>query len=444
MRRIVYGVIVLLLLVPVWVMNSPPIAAQQQEAVAEDLIAALNAWRVEEGLWPFQPNATLEALALDQAEYLVSLPDLPDDIHTGADGSSPKDRARAVDWPTYGSAVQIAAEEIAYAGVDVDAAIRFWQASTVHNRTVTNAIYREIGAAVLPHTYGYLFIVMVGARPNVLPALVDVDAGLVYLSNERFSAAARGDQWVYNADMVWLFDDEGRPLSTNWQAWESTLPLPDDVLDRFFVAYTDGSQQVIAAVSLESDAVMLPTRAEPTPTPTPAPTRTPVPSRTPVPDVSPTESDVSPVPSPAESPSPDSAGELPDFESEDVTESAAPAVRLVYTARTLSVINVSGDTLDISDLVLVGESASLAVSRWDTPWLTAPLTAFPDQDCVQVWSWSESTDPDKPDACRFQRGVITIAPTGLFWAEEVFEVHAGDLVVARCQPDAGECEVTLP
>jgi hypothetical protein len=55
---------------------------------ALNIIAHLNAWRLEAGMWPLKPNEILNALALDQASYLSTLADIPSGnaMHVGRNG----------------------------------------------------------------------------------------------------------------------------------------------------------------------------------------------------------------------------------------------------------------------------------------------------------------------------------------------------------------------
>lgn len=50
-------------------------AVANDTAKAADILAQVNAWRVENGLWPLTVNPTLDALAMAQASYV--LPFLP-------------------------------------------------------------------------------------------------------------------------------------------------------------------------------------------------------------------------------------------------------------------------------------------------------------------------------------------------------------------------------
>ena len=394
--------------------------------------------RIEHGVWPLKPNATLDELALAQAEYLLTLPDLPDGgaIHDDASGGGPKDRARQApfDWPTYGRPDQIALDEIAYVGRNVDAALAFWKSSSIHTTSSLNPAYREIGVAALPHTFGYLFIVVLGGRPNVLPALADAAGDTVYLSNEMFRVPGADSGWVYQAKQVRFFDAEGRPLSAGWVDWKPTLPLPDTGGDRVFVAYTDGKQTALSEVELAEGQAMLPdavTAVAAVPTPTSPPPTTAPAAMVPGPTITPSAS----VPT---------TTALRPTEVPTATQAASGALLVVYDQRSLALVNASGSALNVSQIVLAQGSETLPVAAWNTPWLAAPLDALPAQDCLQVWSWDEPAEIGPPDGCRYQRGVINVGPDERFWTGGGFEVRQGNTVLATCPGGLGRCAVALP
>lgn len=421
-----------------------PARAQGQPRVVPELIAALNAWRVEHGIWPLKPNPTLDKLALAQAEYLLTLSDLPDGgaIHDDANGGGPKDRARRTpfDWPTYGRPDQIALDEIAYVGHDVDAALAFWKSSSIHTTSSLNPAYREIGVAALPHTFGYLFIVVLGGRPNVLPALADSAGDTVYLSNDTYRVPGADSAWIYQATQVRFFDEEGRPLGSGWLDWKPALPLPATDGDRVFVAYTDGKQTALSEVDLVRGQVLLPattTAVAAIATPTPAPAR---------PTAPPVTAPAAIIPGPTNTPG--AAIPTPTAPPPVATRTATPpapgALLVVYDRRSLALVNASSGVLDVSQIVLAQGDDTLPVAAWNTPWLAAPLTALPRQDCLQVWSWDEPTDVGPPSDCRYQRGVINVAPDERFWTGGVFEVRRGDTLLATCPGGAGRCTVDMP
>jgi hypothetical protein len=416
-----------------------PARAQQPPRIVPDLIAALNAWRVEHGIWPLKPNPVLDELALAQAEYLLTLPDLPDggEIHDDASGGGPKDRARQTpyNWPTYGRPEQIALDEIAYVGHNVDAALAFWKSSSIHSASSLNPAYREVGVAAVPHTFGYLFIVVLGGRPNVLPALADSAGDTVYLSNDMFRLPGNDSAWIYQATQVRFFDAEGRPLGAGWLDWKPSLPLPNTSGDRVFVAYTDGKQTTLSEVNLAAGQVLLPgtaTAVAAVPTPTPAFAQPTLPPATAPAVVVPgqTVTPVAAVPTPTATLT--------------ATQPVPGALLVVYDRRSLALVNASSSMLDVSQIVLAQGDETLPAAAWNTPWLASPLNALPMRDCLHVWSWDEPSDVSPPSDCRYQRGVINIAPEERFWIDGEFEVREGDSLLATCPGGTGRCTVSVP
>jgi hypothetical protein len=398
-----------------------PAAAQQDTDAALELIAALNAWRIDEGLWPLALNPTLERMAVAHATYLLTLPDLPEggDIHLGPNNETPQDRARNdYDWPVYGRADRIIIGENAHVGHSADQAITYWKGSDVHRRAALNPAYREVGVAALPHPFGHLYIAVFGGRPNVLPVQVDPAAGVMYLSNDSNTGACSGD-WLCDATQIRLLDADGAPLG-DWQAWAATLPLP--AVDNFQVEFSDGQRQVVTAVNTATNRVLLPGQVVVAAVQeTPAPTVEAPPAATPEPTSTPT----------AEAAPPAASG-------------GGKTVMLIYDARTLALINESGQELDLTGVTLVSGAGKLPVTAWDTQWLSKPLQAFPAGDCLQVWSWNEPDGFAQPRDCRYVRGIITIAPEGLFWGTNAFEVQANGFTLTRCQAGSGQCSFSLP
>jgi len=434
-RSLLLGILLLLSLA-----RLPAPTAAQDAPEAGAVIVALNAWRVQEGLWPLKPNPTLRALAEDQASYLLTLSALPEggDIHLGRSGEQPPERARRApyNWPSYSRPEQIALTEIAYDGRSASAALRFWKSSALHRSAALNIAYREVGVAALPDREGYLYIVVLGARPNVLPALADPAAGLLYLSDERYRFAS-GDRWIHNAARVRFFDAEGRPLGSGWQPWQMMLPLPPGAGDRLFVMVSDGTVEVLTEVQPQRDQVLLPagmTARLPTPTPAAAiATVTPLPgviaaSRTPIAVPGATSTPltiVNATPTPR------------------ATPGAVGDVTLIYDARSLSLYNSAGQALDLTGLALEQGAVRLGVAEWQTPWLSGTLTAFAARDCLQVWSWDEASDPPAPPDCRFVRGAITIDPDERPWLGGPFRASRDGTPLAACPAAPGRCSFAL-
>lgn len=415
-RRFIVLVMVLLLgagVTAVTSQSSTPTTSRQDRAAMYEILGLLNEWRLSLGLTPFRLDDTLEAMALYQANYLVTLRTIPDgpNIHKGRGGEGVKERAlfNQFNWPYYGRPEQIQIGEIA-AVRTAAGAITFWKSSSPHRRTVTNPAYREIGIAAFRRGVGYIYVAVLGARPNVLPALADTDHDRLYLSNELSGYAAQQQPWLHTADQVRLFDGAGRPLSAGWIPWQATLDLPDDAGDKLYVLYTDGSTEALSEVDLAQDVVVLPGYVPPPdpvlallPAATAAPTATPAPPR--------------------------------------------PEIVLVYDDRSLTIINNARRPLDLYGLELSSGAVRLPMTWWlDAPGASAnfQLYAFPPGDCVQAWSFAESTPPRKPAACDVRRAARShLTRAQFFWLEGSFEVLLDGSVVGTCEAAARRCEVDL-
>jgi uncharacterized protein YkwD len=227
--------------------------AADDPAAALEIIAQLNQWRLEVSVPPLKPNTTLHDLALDQATYLSTLSELPNgnDLHIGRNGEGVRERALypQFNWPPYGSTQQVAMSEVAAVGT-VESAVTFWHGSELHRETITSPLVREIGVAAVTHIWGHIYIVVLGSRPDVLPALLDPRSSSVYLTQ---------DAWLGNQSslQVQLFDSSGRPLG-GLAAWTPTMVLPANVLEKVYVLYTNGSHMSMAEVDLIGDQVILP------------------------------------------------------------------------------------------------------------------------------------------------------------------------------------------
>ncbi len=421
-----------------------PARAQPDPDLARELVAALNAWRVTEGLWPLQPNTTLGALAQQQADYLIGLPDLPDDIHTGPGGETPPERASAppYNWPDYGRADRVAIGEIGYVGAGVSQAITWWRGSDTHTRAITNDDYREVGVGTAPHRDGHLLIVVLGARPNVLPAQLDPVNRVLYLSTERYRWAGSSPDWVHDVTGVRLFDLQGRPLNAGWQAWQPVLSLPANAGERLYVLYTDGVQQALAEVETPADLVLLPDTLAAVVALAETVTQAAVAGP-------PTRPDAAPPPPAGDAEIvPPAAATAAPTPTARPTATPTPGTRrdvvIVYDSRSLAVLNASGAAVDLSALVLAYPGGQLAVTAWESTFLNVPLSAFPTGDCLQAWSWNEASDPPKPDACRYLRSILTLNPSRLFWTRADFDVQWNGTWLATCAAGSGECAVALP
>lgn len=225
------------------------------EAASIEVIAAINAYRVALGLHPLTVNPTLTEMARVQAEYIASLNFEPpnDDFHIDDRGAYPRQRALRFGWPTYGTnTAQIEVSENAGLG-SLEYVMDFWLNSTVHRTTMENTIYREIGVALIPHRFGFLYMIVFGARPNVLPVPVNPATCQLYIPNE-YHTGGNGD-WLRSVQTVQLISGDGAPL-TNPAPWQPLLTAPPQ--SDFTVIFTGERYQVQQPVNLQRNQVILP------------------------------------------------------------------------------------------------------------------------------------------------------------------------------------------
>jgi hypothetical protein len=155
-------------------------------------------------------------------------------------------------WPTYGGSPAIS--EVAAVSSE-DWAINFFQTDDLHRDTILSPLVREIGVAAVPHPWGHAYVVDLGSRPDVLPALVDPRTNVLYLTQDLWKFGTGGAPSV----KISLFDSDGRPLNNGAAMdWATTIPIPDNVGSKLYVLYDDGSSKSITAVDLVADRVILP------------------------------------------------------------------------------------------------------------------------------------------------------------------------------------------
>jgi len=429
----------------------PLSATAQPESDADEaraLVAALNAWRIDLGLSPLSPNPILERMALDQAEYILEQPQIPSGaaIHTGRNGEDPRTRALypKYDWPVYGQAEQLVLSEIAAARPNVQGAINFWRGSDVHNRTVTNGWYREVGVAVLPYRLGFIYLVVLGSQPNVLPALADVRDDTLYLSNETYPRG-RGD-WIRNADQIRLFDSQGRPLA-DWQPWAATVTLPQMSGSSLYIVYKAGDAEAVTQVSLRPADVLLPQYADawdgsiiiaslPTSAPTLRATSAAM-LATNTPEPNPTLA-LAPTSTSAPTTAGATATTAPTASSGSSSAPSGPTVTLVYTASTLTIM-ADRAGLNLSGLVLTNGTTNIRVASLQAQYIRGTIQSFGARDCLFITIDRSITSPTA--SCGFTSTTFYEASRAV-WRND-FRVERNGEVAATCRVSDGRCVVSM-
>jgi uncharacterized protein YkwD len=398
-----------------------------------ELLSKMNQWRLEIGLWPFRSNDLLTQLAMKQAQYLITIPDGPSDYHADANGKYPVERGFEGGWPAYNNPGQTAIGEVAYEGT-VDGAIDYWHNSPIHNKTVTEPGFREIGVAAVPGRYGNLFIVLVGGRPDTLPALIDPASGQMYLTSERYRWR-NGNRIQEVTQVQVLASAESEVSAECWLPWNTTIAMPHTLGPNFAVAYSDGTHTVINPVDVATDIAWLPdnlvttTLTVTTPPPGGSGGRVVVAEENTPPTEIATEAPTEP---PA--PTPEIGNGLLGGQTPDIT--------LIYGPYSLSIWNnPPGDPVDLTTLSLVQGGMTLPASAWETPYLGVPLDRFTVGSCLQTWDFNE-LDPGAPAGCFVRASAINLR-TGRFWLNGPFDVVWNGSAQRTCPAGSATCEVIL-
>jgi uncharacterized protein YkwD len=127
------------------------------------LLALHNQARSETGLAPYTDSALLQNAAQVQAEYLATLPQqslftLGTRGHTGADGSTPQQRANVAGY------AGIADENWVY-DTDLASGFQYWLTDAFHRPQVLSARYVEVGFGVASHPAGgTVYVAVYGVR----------------------------------------------------------------------------------------------------------------------------------------------------------------------------------------------------------------------------------------------------------------------------------------
>jgi hypothetical protein len=418
---------------------SQPAAAQNNTNEARAMLAALNEWRIGMGLGPLRSNPTLERMAVQQAQFVLTQNPIPSGaaIHIGPRGEDPRTRALYPEnnWPVYGQREQLVFSEIAALQPNIRRATDWWRGSDIHNRSVTNPWFREVGVAAVPYRLGFAYFVVLAGEPNVLPALADPRAGVIYLTNELYPRG-QGD-WLRNADQIRVFGGDGRPL-TDWQPWAASIPIPAGAREMVVVAYrASSSAQVLAVVSLRPQDVDLPQYAADwgggvsspmvAAMPTDAAALVPA-TNTPNPRVPAAAPTVPPPPTATFAPAP--PAQLPAPGGRQIT--------LVYDLATLTVVPGQAG-IDVSGLVLTDGSVTVRLGNLNAQFLRGTLTALGSTDCLFITTDRNVTRTGV--TCGFTSTTF-LTPDRAVWARN-FRVERAASLLAQCQAADRRCVVAV-
>lgn len=432
------------------------------EQLIPELATQLNLWRLEQGREVLVFNETLESMAAQQADYLMTQ-DFITDFHQDRNGQYPRQRSQnaAFDWPTFGHPRFIEVAEIAALGNSVDFALNYWKSSELHRSSSLNPDYREVGIAIRERGDLLLFIVVLGSRPDALPALADPDVGDLYLTNERTEYTPDG--WIGEVSRFRILDADEMPVE-DWQDWTHRVQLPQLDSDFFYVQYEDANRQRTTARvtynprwSAHFDQISTPNEAEVEQVDTVDAVES---EATYVDDTTSSEVVIDTNATEPEDPTkaePDTSDNASDDgegqDDEETTDNTPlfdtrtvetqPVVRLVYSDAYFTLVNLSGDVADVYDLQFRNGENTYSAFAWETVMADLNLAALPDGHCLQLGGVNISASIAPLDECRWIRSFITISETRFFWTHGAFDVLYRGEMVARCPSSALACDVIL-
>ncbi|CAG0946840.1 hypothetical protein ANRL1_03338 [Anaerolineae bacterium] len=164
-----------------FLLASAPTHAQSSNAVS-DLLARINRERITRGLHPYALNAQLTTAAQTQANDMVRSGKFD---HIGSDGSTAVDRAARAGYGAYSWGRRIGENWAHYR--DPATAMGMWMDSAPHRGNILHPLYREIGIGATPAEYGFVYVLVFGAQPNVLPVFINDGASATNDANVRIT-----------------------------------------------------------------------------------------------------------------------------------------------------------------------------------------------------------------------------------------------------------------
>jgi uncharacterized protein YkwD len=166
LRRILLGMVAIMLLVPPSVSHAKTGSKPQAAASPYEVIAAVNRLRAAYGVPAYTISSILMSTAQNQADYMAATGSVS---HTGAGGSSVTDRLLAAGYPLAGqlSLGGFRSENITAGSETMSAqtAVDQWAGDSVHLTTMISPDLTEIGAGISVSN-GRAYFVIDCARPT--------------------------------------------------------------------------------------------------------------------------------------------------------------------------------------------------------------------------------------------------------------------------------------
>lgn len=263
-----------------------------------DLLALINNARLSQGLHPYVISLELSAAAQRHSEDMATTGQIS---HTGSDGSSSTQRILEAGYGVYEFGLVVS--ENIYGGIGAaDVPFNMWMGQPDTRSNLLHEQYREVGIGVASNAQGRLFWTLnVGARPNVLPVLINggvpsVDTMTVTLRLVPENVVPDGRGTAMGQPVEYRASNSSQFPDAEWNPWAEQVPFVLDEVPgrqtvyvqlRDAVGRTTVSQASVTLTGLEGSATPAATvGAAPSDTPETPPTITM--TATPTPRSSPT------------------------------------------------------------------------------------------------------------------------------------------------------------
>lgn len=355
-----------------------------QDQVTSEILNLVNAERTRLGLNQLYINTALIQASQRHSNDMAQGEFLS---HTGSDGSEFWERMSDA-----GYAMTTGAENVQSRNdLSASEAFDLWWNSPTHNANMVNPDYTEIGIAYAQSPSGaYYFTMLLANRADFAPPQPTLPPATNTLAPPT--------------PFPTLTPSVPPPPSAT-STIIPTVPTATPTEDISLATLNEIKLQAILVLLIGQTGV-IESVIQPTPTPLVVQQPTSIP----------------PTPSP-----------IPEFE-----------VQLIYDFDSFSLINNTNRPLYLEGLYFESETGALDIARWNTEFLSAPLTQFPRGGCLQVWGLGYSSPLAPPSECEVRHSWIAVNDSATFWQGTTrFDVYLFGEWVTTCTVTAGRCLFNL-
>jgi hypothetical protein len=119
---------------------------------------------------------------------------------------------------------------------------------------------------------------------------------------------------------------------------------------------------------------------------------------------------------------------------------AEGVIRVMIQEDSVTVINLTGSDVNLSNWIFESANAQMFASAWNTTDASRNVGSLPNNDCVQVWGVNTELRA-KPEACRVRHSWIAVGANRQFWLDNSFTISDRGTVLATCNPSNLTCDI---